>query len=89
MSEHNARRWNVSNDEYHAEHGVYGNSMLSCFRESPILFHGRFITGEIPPRERTPALTFGSNFDRVGTLRQKLESSNGNWHDEQAHTEKV
>jgi hypothetical protein len=64
MSEHNARRWNVSNDEYHAEHGVYGNSMLSCFRESPILFHGRFITGEIPPRERTPALTFGSNFDR-------------------------
>ena len=64
MSEQNARLWSATSEEYHAAHDVYGRSMLDTFRDSPMLFHGRFVTGEIAQRPRTPALIFGSNFDR-------------------------
>ena len=64
MSTQNARLWDVDNETYHSMHDVYGNSMLSCFRESPMLFHGRFVAHDIPLRARSKALKFGSDFDR-------------------------
>lgn len=43
--------WECSNDAYHAETRVLGNSMKETFLDSPALFHGRFITETIPRKE--------------------------------------
>ncbi len=68
----NARRWDVTSDEYHATHDVYGRSMLDVIHESPMLFHGRFVTHEIPQRKPGKPLVFGSNFDRMFLEREKV-----------------
>lgn len=52
-------RMNIS--EYHA-HEAISNSKLSEFIESPELFHGRYVTKKIPPKETTAAMEFGTLF---------------------------
>ena len=68
----NARRWDVTNTEYHATHDVYGRSMLDVLDESLMLFHGRFVTHEIPPKKPGKPLIFGSNFDRMFLERETV-----------------
>lgn len=63
-SAHNARKWNVANEEYHAPNDVYGKSMIDQFRESPMLFHGRYVTGTIEQMKSTPSMQFGTMVDR-------------------------
>lgn len=74
MSEkpHNARRWKVSGEEYHAAHDVYGRSMLDAHDENSILFHGRFVTHTIPLRKPSKPMEFGSNFDRMFLERENV-----------------
>lgn len=52
--------WNVSAEEYHADHSAVSHSMIDVFGESIPLYAGRFITREIPAPEPTPAMALGS-----------------------------
>ncbi len=45
--------------EYHADTLYVSHSSLEVFRESIPLYHGRFITKEIPPEPATPAMELG------------------------------
>lgn len=51
-------------EEYHADREYLSSSMLKTFRESPALFHGRYITGKWQ-QKTTPDLEFGSLFDWI------------------------
>lgn len=52
--------WNVTRDEYHRCRQCLSNSALSDFRASVPLFHGRHVTGEIPPKDSTDAMNLGT-----------------------------
>ena len=50
----------LTNAEYHAMTDRVSHSMLEVFRKSAALYHGRFVTKEIPAPEPTSAMTFGN-----------------------------
>jgi hypothetical protein len=60
LTGHGWRRAMETNAEYHADKTHVGASMLKDFAESPALYHGRYVTGEIPRKPPTPALVLGS-----------------------------
>jgi len=55
-----AETYDCNNDEYHADHERVSNSMRKDFCQSRRLYHGRYVTHAIPPRERTQALDLGT-----------------------------
>lgn len=48
-------------DQYHADNGTIGQTMMRDFRESPLGYYGRYVTGELAD-QATPEKTLGSAF---------------------------
>lgn len=59
LIEPNAVHRPMGSTEYHA-HPAFGSSALEQFRESRRVFYGVFIAREIPPREPSDAMEFGT-----------------------------
>ncbi len=52
--------WAVDAETYHADRECLSHSMLEDFRESIPLYHGRYVTGTIPPKEPSAAMSMGT-----------------------------
>ncbi len=52
--------WAPSLTDYHADNAAVGSTMLGDFRSSPGLFHGRYVSGSIPPTEVGRAAHLGT-----------------------------
>lgn len=52
--------WPVDAETYHADRTCVSRTQLEDLRESPGLFHGRYVTGEIDRHKETKALRIGS-----------------------------
>lgn len=55
----NAEPWPCDNFTYHSERDHVSHSALDCFRVSPALYHGRYVSG-IYSQPPTPEMEFGS-----------------------------
>lgn len=55
----NARHIPMTADQYHATKDL-GSSMIETFRDSRTLFHGLYVTGEIPRKPPSPAMELGT-----------------------------
>lgn len=60
MPEIVAGLWDVSREAYHADRTALCNSALADFRKSVPLYYGRHVTGTIPPKESTDAMSLGT-----------------------------
>jgi len=69
----NAETWTCTNEEYHASPGV-SRSMLEDIAE-PALYHGRYVTGDIPRRTPSAAMQWGSVADEIVTAPSGLGST--------------
>jgi hypothetical protein len=78
----------ITNDDYHADHSAYSNSMLKIFRDRRRLFEAKYVTKTAPPEDRSKALDLGSlahtiilEPDRLNKdfieIPERLLSSNG------------
>lgn len=63
-----------SHADYIADTTHVSNSMLATFRKSPALYHGRYISRTIPPKEDTDATL-------LGTLLHLSQSEPDTWRD--------
>ncbi len=57
-----ATEWNCSNEDYHSDVSAVGHSMLEVLRESPAVYHARFIAKSLPPEPPTASMILGTLF---------------------------
>jgi exodeoxyribonuclease VIII len=66
-------RWDVPDDEYYGTKTLVSQSMLKDFIESPLLYHGRYVTREFPPRKTTDSLFIGKALHCLVLEPQKFD----------------